>query len=127
MKHFWRVARYEYTRNVFKRSFILLMLSIPALIAFSVGLGILMDSLEDKPLPVGYVDQVGIFATVPEVFEFGPKWDSKYDEPLPFIAYPTEAAAQQALKDGLIQVFYTFFNFFFYFIGSIFEFLDPFS
>jgi len=108
MKYFWRVARYEYTRNVFKRSFILLMLSIPALIAFSVGLGILMESLEDKPLPVGYVDQVGIFAAAPEVFEFGPEWAGKYDEPLSFIAYPTEADAQEALKDGLIQVFYTF-------------------
>ena len=37
MKKLWRVARYEYARNVFKRSFILALLSVPLVIALNVG------------------------------------------------------------------------------------------
>ena len=61
MKHLWRVALYEYQRNVFKKSFILLMLSVPFFITFSIGLGVFLESLEDNSLPVGYVDHAGVF------------------------------------------------------------------
>jgi ABC-type Na+ efflux pump permease subunit len=61
MRHLWKVALNEYQLNVFKRSFILLMISVPAFIAFSIGLGVFMESLEDNSLPVGYVDHAGVF------------------------------------------------------------------
>jgi ABC-2 type transport system permease protein len=106
MKHLWRVALYEYQRNVFKKSFILLLLSVPAFITFSIGLGIFMESLEDNPLPVGYVDHAGVFATAQTAPETRSIWVAKYNEPVKIVAFESESKAESALKDGLIQMFY---------------------
>ena len=106
MKHIWRVALYEYQRNVFKKSFILLLLSVPALIAFSIGLGVFMESLEDNPLPVGYIDHAGIFSTALTAPEIASTWIAKYDDPVDFIAYLSEDEADAALNEGAIQVYY---------------------
>jgi len=108
MKHLWRVAIYEYQRNVFKKSFILLLLSIPTFITFSIGLGLFMESLEDNPLPVGYVDHANIFTAMATAPQIGSTWSSNYDEVVDFIAYPSEVQATAALKDGAIQVYYVF-------------------
>jgi ABC-2 type transport system permease protein len=106
MKHLWRVARYEYQRNVFKKSFILLLLSVPAFITFSIGLGVFMESLEDNPLPVGYVDHAGVFAAAHTAPLINSTRIAKYDEPVDFIAYASKEQATAALKDEVIQVYY---------------------
>jgi len=106
MKHLWRVALYEYRRNVFKKSFILLMISVPAFITFSIGLGIFMESLEDNPLPVGYVDHAGVFAAALTSPEIRSTWTAKYDEPVEIIAYLDEDEAAAALMNGELQVYY---------------------
>jgi ABC-2 type transport system permease protein len=99
MKKLWRVVRYEYVRNVFKRSFILALLSVPLVIALNVGVGFLMESLEDSDGPVGTVDHAGLLADpIP-----APVADS--DEPLAFIPFETEEEAQAALEDGRIQAY----------------------
>ena len=106
MKHLWRVALYEYQRNVFKKSFILLMISVPAFIIFSIGLGVFMESLEDNPLPVGYVDHAGVFDAVLTAPEINSTWVAENDEGVEFIAYPTEDEATASLNDGTIQAYY---------------------
>lgn len=106
MKHLWRVALYEYQRNVFKKSFILLMISVPAFITFSIGLGIFMESLEDNPLPVGYVDHAGVFKAGLTASEIRSTWTEKYAEPVEIIAYSDEEQAAAALMDSEIQVYY---------------------
>jgi ABC-2 type transport system permease protein len=106
MKHLWKVALNEYQRNVFKRSFILLMISVPAFISLSIGLGVFMESLEDNPLPVGYVDHAGVFSTMANAPEMRSIQVAKYEEPLEFVAYPDEEQAGAALLDGKIQVYY---------------------
>jgi ABC-2 type transport system permease protein len=106
MKHLWRVALFEYQRNVFKKSFILLLISVPTFITFSIGQGIFLESLEDNPLPVGYVDQAGVFTNALTAPEIASSWVAKYDESVPFIAYASEDEAVSALNDGIIQMYY---------------------
>ena len=108
MKQIWRVAQYEYRRNVFKKSFILLLISVPFFITFTIGLGIFMDSLEDNSLPVGYVDHSGLISTAVTTPELSSTWVDKYDEAVEFIAYSSEDDAAAALKEGIIQVYYVF-------------------
>jgi ABC-2 type transport system permease protein len=108
MKHIWRVARYEYRRNVFKKSFILLLISVPFFITFSIGFGIFMESLEDNPLPVGYVDHAGVFDAALTAPEIDSTWVAKSDGSIEFIAYSSEDEAVAALREGTIQVFNVF-------------------
>lgn len=100
MKKFWRIALYEYRRNVLKKSFIFVLLSLPLMIAISVGLGLFLESLEDSPLPVGYVDQAAVFArrlTLPA---------ASSGVPVEFRSFPTTEAAHAALEAGEIQAYY---------------------
>ena len=106
MKHLWKVALNEYQRNVFKKSFILLMISVPAFFAFSIGLGVFLESLENNSLPVGYVDQAGVFSASPTSPEVQATWIEKYDEPVEMVAYTDEDQAKAALLDGKLQAYY---------------------
>jgi ABC-2 type transport system permease protein len=96
----YRIALYEYQRNVFKRSFLLALLSIPLMIGLTVGLGLVMESLNNDNTPVGYVDHAGLFASAASVPVSGSK------KPVDFIAFQTEREARSALEAGDIQAFY---------------------
>lgn len=95
-----RVAQYEYRRNVFKKTFLLTLLSIPLMVAISVGMGFLIESLEDNDLPVGYVDQAGVFKSAI------PAPVSDQEEPVEFIPFQTDEEALSALEAGEIQAYY---------------------
>jgi len=100
MNRLWRVAVYEYKRNVFKKSFLLTLFSIPLMVTFSVGIGFFLTSLEENDLPLGYVDQAGVFTSaIP-----GPR--SEQAEPVEFIPFETEDEALVSLESDLIQAFY---------------------
>lgn len=95
-----RVAQFEYRRNVFKKTFLLTLLSIPLMVAVSVGTGFLLESLEDNDLPVGYVDQAHVFdAALPAPI-------SDQEEPVEFIPFQTEKEALASLEAGEIQAYY---------------------
>ena len=96
----WLVAVHEYQRNVFKKSFIMALLSVPLMIAVNVGVGLLLESLENDNAPVGYVDHAGLFADPIPVPVSGSK------EPVAFIPFQTDAEARRALEAGEIQAFY---------------------
>ncbi|MDH3943367.1 MAG: ABC transporter permease [Anaerolineae bacterium] len=106
MNFLWRVALFEYRRNVFKKSFILLLISVPTFITFSIGLGVFLESSEVNPLPVGYVDEAGVFASVLTAPEIASTWNAENDEGIAFIAYLSEDEATAALNDGVIQAYY---------------------
>jgi ABC-2 type transport system permease protein len=100
MNKFWRIAVYEYRRNVLKKSFIMVLLSLPLMIALSLGFGMFLESLQDNPQPVGYVDQVGVFAgRIPP-----PAAGAK--EPVEFQSFPSWEVARTALEANEIQAFY---------------------
>ena len=96
----WRIARHEYRRNVFKRSFILALLSVPLMIAVIVGVGFFMASREVNNTPLGYVDHAGLLANpIP-----APLTGSANRVDL--IPFDGEAAARTALEAGEIQAYY---------------------
>jgi len=95
----WRIAREEFRRNVFRKSFILVLLSLPLMIALNVGIILVMKYLEEDPRPIGYVDHAGVMLV--DVLPPGVS-----DEPVQFITFNTEDGAQEALTAEEIQAFY---------------------
>ena len=100
MPKLWRIARYEYRRNVFKRSFILALLSVPFMIGLNVGIGLFLESTENDRSPVGYVDHAGLLADPIAAPVTGSR------EPIAFIPFQTENDARAALESGHIQAYY---------------------
>jgi len=103
MNKLWPVAAYEYRRNVFKKSFILMLLSVPFFIAFSIGLGFFIESRQDSSQPVGYVDHAGVLDETRLSPEVRSRWAAEYSEQVTFIPFPTEAEARAALQANRIQ------------------------
>ena len=100
MSKLWSVAWHEYQRNVFKRSFILALLSVPLLIGVNIGLVAFMVSRENNNAPVGYVDHAGLLA------EPIPAAVTPSEEPIAFIPFQTEEEARVALESQDIQAYY---------------------
>ncbi len=100
MPKLWRIAIYEYRRNVFKRSFILALLSVPLMIGLNVGIGLFLESTENDRSPVGYVDHAGLLTNPIAAPMSGSR------EPITFIPFQTENDARAALESGHIQAYY---------------------
>jgi ABC-2 type transport system permease protein len=100
MTKLYRVAVYEYRRTVFKRSFILALLSVPLMVCLNVGVGFFMESREVNNAPVGYVDHAGLFADPIPVPVSGSR------EPVAFLPFQTDADARAALEAGEIQAYF---------------------
>lgn len=100
MTKLWLVAWYEYKRNVFKKSFIMALLSVPLMIALNVGVGFVMESLENDGAPVGYVDHAGLLDDAIPAPEIARRLSVE------FIPFATEGAALEALQSKTIQAYY---------------------
>ena len=98
MRNFLLIAKREYLQVVAKKGFILLTLAIPVGLALLIGLGILMETMDQSNLPMGYVDQAGIFDATRQAPEAS----------IEVRAFPDEAAAQAALERQEIQAFFVF-------------------
>jgi ABC-2 type transport system permease protein len=106
MHKLWQVAVYEYRRNVFKKSFIFTLLSIPCLIAFSVLMGLFLESHRDNSQRVGVVDQAGVLNPALIAPEAQTSWAKEYDEPVSLVAFETDQAARSALDANEIQAYF---------------------
>ena len=107
MRKVWRVAAYEYSRIVFRRSFVLMVLSVPLMLAVTVGLGWLIDSMENSSAPVGYVDHAGLLADpIPAPQADGSAFGPGSPQPVELIPFDSEDAAHAALLSGDIQAYY---------------------
>jgi len=100
MSKLWRIARHEYRRNVFRRSFILALLSVPLMLVLNVGVGLIMASREVNNAPVGYVDHSGLLA------EPIPAPVTGSTNPIALFPFESEAAARTALEAGEIQAYF---------------------
>jgi len=106
MAELWRVLKFEYQRNVFKKSFLITLFSVPIMIAFLVGLGFFIESGGDEGQPVGVVDQAGLFSEREVPSQLQAVWAAKYAQPVEFIFYQTEDAARSALEAGEGQAYF---------------------
>lgn len=100
MNKLWLVAKNEFQRNVFKKSFILALLSVPLILGLMIGLGLLTSALENNDAPVGYVDRAGVLDD-----PLPPPADNP-DRAVDFISFENEAQAQRALSAKEIQAYY---------------------
>ena len=95
----WRIAREEFRRNVFRKSFVMVLLSLPLMIGLNIGIVLLMNYLEKDPRPIGYVDYAGVMLVDELPADVA-------DEPIQFLAFSSEDIAQEALMAEGIQAFY---------------------
>jgi len=101
MRKFLRVIAYEYRRHVLRRSFLLALLSLPALILVSVGAGFLLVKMETDATPIGYIDHAGVVQRpLPQASI------SELDEPVQIIPFKDEMEALAALEKEEIQGYY---------------------
>jgi len=100
MAKFLAVAWHEFRRHALKRSFILVLLSVPLMISLNVGLVLVMTSLENNDAPVGYVDPAGFLEDALQA----PIGSSK--DRIEMRAFTSEAAAREALEAEAIQAYY---------------------
>jgi ABC-2 type transport system permease protein len=95
-----RVAWQEYQINVFKKSFIIVLLSVPLFFAITAGLAILLQGSQQGLTALGYVDQAGILSKPAPA----PVDDSQTR--VEMIAFADQAQAQAALQARRVQAYY---------------------
>ena len=95
MKKLWSITRFELKQNVFRKSFLLALLSIPFMVSLTIGMGMYMESTQENNAPVGYIDRSGVLETALP----GPG-------DIPMIAYANETQARLALDHGEIQAIF---------------------
>jgi len=60
MSEVWLVAQHHFRQEVFKRSFIIVLFSLPLFLSFTVGMGFLGEYLNRESSTLGYVDLASI-------------------------------------------------------------------
>lgn len=100
MSKTWLVAFEEIRRNAFKKSFILVLFSVPLFIVMMVVPGIIMEQLSRNDLPVGYVDHSGVL----EQSRSLPSGVS--NRKFEILAFPDRIQAIAALDAEEIQAFF---------------------
>jgi ABC-2 type transport system permease protein len=106
MKPLWKVAAFEYRRNVFKKSFLFVILSVPCFIAFSIGMGFFIEKNRTDVRPVGIVDDCGVIRDAKLPPGMIADWAAGYAKPVEFILYATEQDARLAVESNRIQAYY---------------------
>lgn len=102
MSKLWLIFINEYKRHVLRRRFLFALLSMPLVIVFTFGAGILAAWVANDPSPIGYVDQSGLLSD-PLRLE---KQSAGLFPPVTMIAYADEEKARNALTSGEIIGFY---------------------
>lgn len=100
MSKTWLVAFEEIRRNAFKKSFILVLFSVPFFIVMMVVPGIIMEQLSRNDLPVGYIDHSGVLEQ-PRSLPSGVS-NRKFE----ILAFPDRIQAIAALDAEEIQAFF---------------------
>jgi ABC-2 type transport system permease protein len=100
MRKLWLAIRYEYTKTVRQKSFLIALFSLPLFIGLSVGLGMIMSSQENNSAPVGYVDHSGVFDNPIAISSISER------ERIEFIQYADEEEALNSLRAEDTQAYF---------------------
>ena len=107
MRKVWKVATHEYQRHVLRRSFVLVLLSVPAIIALMVALGALSAAIGKSSDPVGYVDKAGLLDDpIPAPQRGTSPGNPSVPRLITLLPFATEETAQEALENKEIQAYY---------------------
>jgi ABC-2 type transport system permease protein len=97
MSKFWLIARHHFRQETTKRSFLLVLFSLPLFLALSIGLGLLIASLNRQSITLGYVDQAGFLVNV--------EIPADRRAAVRLVAFDTPAAALAATNAGQIDAY----------------------
>lgn len=101
MRNIWLVFKHEYTRQVLRKRFIMVLISLPLIILLSGGVGVLAVLVMMNNDPIGCVDQSGLLSDPVNVPD-----SAGLSQAVGIISYPDDQAARQALEAGQIQGYY---------------------
>ncbi|KPL78306.1 hypothetical protein ADN00_07575 [Ornatilinea apprima] len=99
MRNIWLVFWHEYARQVLRKRFLLVLLSLPLIIVLSGGVGVLAVVVMMNNDPIGYVDHSGLLTNPAAPAQTA-------ERRVDMIAFADDASAQQALEEGQIQGYY---------------------
>jgi ABC-2 type transport system permease protein len=102
MSKTWQIFKYEYTRHVMRKRFIVAALSMPLVMVVIIGISVFAQVIQANNSPIGYIDQSGFLAHPIT----GPRVNSIFNKTVDLLPYSTEDDAQAALKSGKIQAYY---------------------
>lgn len=97
MSKLWLIAERQFKKEVLKRGFLIVLLSLPLFLAFTIGMGVLTTRLRRESTTLGYVDQAAVLVQIPPA----PK-----DGEVKLVSFQTPAAARAALEAGQINAYY---------------------
>lgn len=102
MRNFWLMARYEYLNRVRTRSFLLSMLSVPALIVVIIVIGAIAATTGENNLPIGYVDSAGLL----DPALYAEPYLGDMEDRVALLPFVDGESALAALEAGDIQGYY---------------------
>ena len=102
MTKVWQIIKYEYKRHVFRKRFLISLLSLPLLVLLMVGTALTIAYLETDTAPVGYIDPSGYLKEPLPMEEEG----GVFDPVIEFLPYQEVDKARSDLEAGTIQAFY---------------------
>lgn len=97
MSKVWLVAERQFREAVLKRTFLIVLLSLPGFLALTIGMGALSSRLNRGSTTLGYVDQAGLIVRTPA---------APADHELRLTQFGTPEAARSALEAGQIDAYY---------------------
>ena len=100
MKKLWYAVRYEYTKTIRQKGFLLALFSLPLFLGLSVGLGVFMQSQENNSAAVGYVDNSGVLNNPISISNISER------ERVKFVEFSAETEAKEALESKNIQGYF---------------------
>ena len=101
MNKLWQIIKYEYTRHVFKKRFILSVLGMPLFLLSVTGMAMLAGFLMIDKSPIGYVDQSGALNAGLAKQDKG----SIFEPVLEMMKYSSPETAAEALNQEEIQAY----------------------
>lgn len=101
MSTLWQIMKFEYARHVFRKRFLLGLLSLPVFIGIMAIVVMLLVRSEINLKPIGYVDQSGLLPSPDSLVE-GERLASWVE----LIPYEDKEPAQAALESEQIQAFF---------------------
>ncbi len=99
----WQIIKYEYTRHVFRKRFLISLLSLPVAVVALVLVSYIIASFSVDTSPVGYIDNGDVISERVIIEEKGDVFNPVID----FIPLDDEEQARKALESGEIQAYYT--------------------
>lgn len=100
MNNAWLVAKHQYRRTVVRRGFLIGTIAIPVAMIVVIALAIIVETMNENNLPVGYVDHAG-FLLASRAADLPSAQDR-----IQIIDYPSLEIALDALKGEKIQAFW---------------------